>query len=236
MTTPTPAPLFDYPPQASFEKVLPKNKIYAHASPGRRVQRHFTDQIGKIVWQYKLAPETVRLAARQEIEEIQIFRVTLKEGIGESLSLDVLTCIDKAIPFPLVFELLDGERIRVAAAYKRQNEADRTKWVLGEYFFSEWYPVDSKRAALPVAVDLAALYRELLRRLMPHPPREGESLRDHAERVCRIKVLQREQEKLRVRLGREPQFNRKVEINQGVRAVQTELEQLTQAIATECAS
>lgn len=236
MTKPLPVPLFDYPPQAAFEKVLPKNKIYAHAAPGRRVQRHFTDQIAKIVWQYKLAPETVRLAGRQGIEEIQIFRVMLKEGVGESLSLDVLTCIDKAIPFPLVFELLDGARVRVAAAYKRPNEADRTKWVLGEYFFSEWYPADSKRASLPVAVDLAALYRELLRRLMPYPPRDGETLRDHAERVGRIKALLREQDKLCVRLTREPQFNRKVEINQDVRAVQSELDELTQAIATECAS
>lgn len=235
MTTFPSAPLFDYPPQAAFEKVLPKNKIYAHAAPGRRVQRHFTDQVAKIVWQYKLAPETIRLAARQGIEEIQIFRVTLKEGVGENLSLDVLSCIDRAIPFPLVFELLDGARVRVAAAYKRPNEADRAKWVLAEYFFSEWHPADTQRAKLPVAVDLAALYRELLRRLMPYPPREGETLRDHAERVGRIKALLREQEKLRLRLGREPQFNRRVEINQDVRTVQSELEQLTQAIATECA-
>lgn len=236
MTTHLPAPLFDYPPQAAFEKVLPKSKIYAHANPGRRVQKHFTDQIARIVWQYKLAPETVRLAARQGVEEIQVFRIALKDGVGDSLSLDVLTCIDKAIPFPLVFELIDGERIRVAAAYKRPSEADGAKWVLGEYFFSDWYSLNVQRAALPVAVDLATLYRELLRRLMPYAPREGEPLREHAERVGRIKALQREYEKLRVRLGREPQFNRKVEINQDVRAVQAELDQLTQAIAIECAS
>jgi hypothetical protein len=135
-----------------------------------------------------------------------------------------------------MFELVDGARVRVVAAYKRPNEADRAKWVLGEYFFSDWHPIDVKRAPLPVAVDLAALYRELLRRLMPYPPRDGESLRDHAERVGRIKSLQREHEKLLVRLGREPQFNRKVEINQSVRALQTELDELTQALATECAS
>lgn len=236
MTTPLPAPLFEYPPQATFEKVLPKNKIYAHATPGRRVQRHFTEQVAKIIWQYKLAPETVRLPARQGIEEIQVFRIALKEGVGDNLAIDVLQCIDKAIPHPLVFELLDGARVRVAAAYKRPNEADRAKWVLGEYFYSEWHPSDAPRAALPVAIDLASLYRELLRRLMPYPAREGESLRDHAERVGRIKALQRDHEKLSARLSREPQFNRKVEINQQVRAVQTELDGLTQAIAAECAS
>lgn len=236
MTTPLPVPLFDYPPQAAFEKVLPKTKIYAHATPGRRVQRHFTEQVARIVWQYKLAPETVRLPARQGIEEIQVLRVALKEGVGDNLASDVLQCIDKAIPHPLLFELVDGARVRAVAAYKRPNEADRAKWVLGEYFLSDWHPIDVKRAPLPVAVDLAALYRELLRRLMPHPPRDGELLRDHAERVGRIKTLQREHEKLLVRLGREPQFNRKVEINQSVRALQSELDELTQALATECAS
>lgn len=236
MTTATSAPLFDYPSQAAFEKVLPKNKIYAHAAPGRRIQKHFTDQVARIVWQYKLAPETIRLPAHQGIEEVQVFRITLKEGVGESFSVDVLQCIDKAIPFPLLFELLDGQRQRVAAAYKRPSDADRAKWVIGEYFFSEWYSADTERAPLPVALDLAALYREMLRRLMPYPPNEGESLRDHAERIARIKLLERDRDKLQQRLVREQQFNRKVEINQDIRSVQSELESLTQMVQPECLS
>lgn len=225
-TTEAAPPLFEYPAQAAFEKVLPKNKIYAYARPSRRVQQRFTTDVARIVWQYKLAPETIRLPARQGIQEIQVFRIVLKEDVGDNFSLDVLRSIDKAIGFPIIFEVDAADKLRVAAAFKRPSEADSAKWVLGDYFLSTWLPAGCPRTRLPVAVDLAALYRELLRRLMPYPPHDGESLREQVERIERIRLLEREYEKLQTRLGREKQFNRKVDVNREVRTVESELNEL----------
>ena len=53
------------------------------------------------------------------------------------------------------------------AAYKRPSEADSAKWVVGDYFATDWQPADSERSPLPVSLDLAGLYEQLLRRLMP---------------------------------------------------------------------
>lgn len=227
MTGSAASPLFIYPPQAAFEKVLPKNKIYAHAKPTRRLQQRFTDEVAQIVWKYKLAPETIRIPARAGIEEIQVFGVTLKAAAEDEFTEDVLRCIDKAIGFPILFEVGAADRVRAVAAYKRPSEADSAKWVVGDYFMSAWLPADTPRSPLPVALDLASLYGQLLRRLMPYPPREGESLKDHAERLDRIRSLQREHAKLEMRLNREPQFNRKVEINAEARALQTQIDELT---------
>lgn len=227
MTTDSASPLFAYPQQAAFDKVLPKNRIYAHAKPSRRLQQRFTDEVAQIVWKYKLAPETTRLPARSGIEEIQIFAVALKAAAEDEFTEDVLRCIDRAINFPIVFEVGAGERVRAVAAYKRPSDADSAKWVVGDYFMSPWMPADSPRAALPVALDLASLYGQILRRLMPYPPREGESLKDHAERLGQIHTLQREHKKLATRLSREKQFNRKVEINAEVRHLRTQLDELT---------
>lgn len=218
--------LFDYPARAAFEKVVPKSKIYDHAKPGRRVQQAFTSQVLRIVWQYKLAPETIRLPAAGGVEEIQVFRLVLKEGVGEAFSHDVLRSIDKAIGFPILFEIVAGDKLLVAAAYKRRSDADAKQWVLGEYFYSGWGPSDAERIGLPVAVDLAGLYRELLRSLIPLPPRPGETLREHAERVARIVALEREAGTLKAKLNREKQFNRKVEVNQELRAIRSRLEAL----------
>ena len=198
------SPLFAYPPQAAFEKVLPKNKIYAHAKPTRRLQQRFTDEVAQIVWQFKLAPETIRIPARDSVEEIQVFRVMLKDAAEDEFPLDVLRWIDKASPSPIIFEVFAKDRVRVAAAYKRDSEADPSKQVIGDYFMSSWLPADAPRAPMPVALDLFALYSSLLRRLMPHPPRAGESLRAHAERLGRIQSLGKERARLEVRLGREP--------------------------------
>jgi hypothetical protein len=224
---PQPSPLYVYPPQAAFEKVLPKNKIYAHAKPTRRLQQRFTDEVAQIVWKYKLAPETIRIPARAGIEEIQVFGVTLKAAAEDEFTEDVLRCIDKAIGFPILFEVGAADRVRAVAAYKRPSEADSAKWVVGDYFMSAWLPADTPRSPLPVALDLASLYGQLLRRLMPYPPREGESLKDHADRLDRIRSLQREHAKLEARLNREKQFNRKVEINAEARALQTQIDELT---------
>ncbi len=220
-------PLFDYPAQTAFETVLPKSKIYAHAKPTRRQQRLITDEVAQIVWKYKLAPETVRLPARNGIVEIQVFSVELKEAAKDGLTIDVLRCIDKAIDFPIFFEILSDKRVRAVAAYKRPSEANADKWVVGDYFMSPWFPIDTPRSTLPVALDLASLYNQIIRRLMPHSPREGESLKDHVERISRIQSLEHHLRKLETLLNREAQFNRKVEINGKMRALQSQLNELT---------
>lgn len=224
---PSDSPLFAYPASAAFKRVLPKNRIYAHARPSRRLQKQFADEVAQIVWAYKLAPETIRLDARPEVPEIQVFAVTLKDAVASSLSEDILRCIDRAISFPILFELFAGDRVQAVAAYKRPSEADSAKWVVGDYFASPWLAADADRSPLPVALDLAAMYRLLLSRVMPHPARDGESLKDHAERLGRIRQLEREREKLEVKLDREKQFNRKVEINAEVRSLDAQLDELT---------
>src|SRR5690242_4951513 len=107
--------LFAYPKQAAFQRVLPKNKIYEHASPSRAVRERFVAEIGQIVWQYKLSPETVNLPARSGVVEIEIFGIALKT---EEISETVLRCIDKAIPLPIVYELTYNNRIKTTMAYK----------------------------------------------------------------------------------------------------------------------
>jgi hypothetical protein len=224
---PSESPLFAYPASAAFKRVLPKSRIYAHARPSRRLQKKFADEVAQIVWAYKLAPETIRLDAKPDVPEIQVFAITLKDAAAGAISEDIFRCIDRAIGFPILYELFAGDRVQAVAAYKRPSEADSAKWVVGDYFASPWLAADADRSPLPVALDLAALYRLLLSRVMPHPARDGESLKDHAERLGRIRQLEREREKLEIRLGREKQFNRKVEINAEVRTLDAQLDELT---------
>ena len=220
--------LFEYPEKAAFGRVLPKNKIYEHASPTTAMKEMFVRQVDQIVWKYKLAPETINLKSTKAVPEIQIFHITLKKG---ELKEDVLRCIDKAIPFPLVYELRYGDQVKVVAAYKRPNEADSAKWVLSEYFSTEWLPDSAARTKLPVALSLGALYGKLLASLLPYPAHDKERLQDHVVRMERIRTKQRELEKMQAKLAREKQFNRKVEINAGIRTMKQEIKAITQPTA-----
>jgi hypothetical protein len=216
--------LYQYPESAKFGRVLPKSKIYEHASPSAAVKQLFVRQVEQIVWQYKLAPETINLRPSRAVPEIQIFSITLK---GDELKPEVLRCIDLAIPFPIIFELRFDGKVKPVAAFKRPSEADAGKWVISEYLDCDWVPGDTPRKPLPMVFNLEALYGQLLMPLMPYPERPDEDLPIRVERMERIRLKQRELERCEARLRKEKQFNRKVAINAELRGLKQALEGLT---------
>ncbi|MBU2741556.1 DUF4391 domain-containing protein [Acidithiobacillus albertensis] len=218
------AAFINYPKQAAFGRNLPKNKIYEHSGANTRLKDLFIEQVEQIVWQYKLAPETINLSAKPGVPELQIFSIQLKTA---ELNLDVLRCIDGAVQFPIIFELSFDGRTQVVAAYKRPNESDASRWVLSDYFATAWSPSGIERAAMPLALDLGGLYEQVLHRLIPTPARPQESLTDLVARVELVAAKQREVEKAASKLAKEKQFNRKVEINANLRQLKNELEELT---------
>jgi Domain of unknown function (DUF4391) len=219
--------LFAYPKQAEFGRTLPKNKIYEYSGANTRLKNLFVDQVGQIVWRYKLAPETINLAAKPGVPEIQVFAIQLKTA---ELHRDVLRCIDGAVQFPIIFELTQsqgaGARTQVVAAYKRPSEADAARWFCSEYFESGWIPSTTKRTPLPLALDLGGLYEQLLQRLIPFAPRHSEPWAALVSRAEQATAKQREIDKVQTRLTKEKQFNRKVEINASLRQLQVQLQEL----------
>ncbi|WP_160712281.1 DUF4391 domain-containing protein [Chitinophaga solisilvae] len=215
--------LFDYPRQSYFGRTLPKAKIYAHTAASTRLKELFVRQIDQIVWKFKLAPETINIPATEIVSEIQIFAVTLKTG---ELHPDVLRSIDIAIPFPIVYEVSYEGKVKVMACYKRPHESGGEKWISGAWLISDWMPENAGRQALPVKLDLAALYDELLGTLIPYPPRQGESLQQRIRRAEAISRQQKELTKMEAALEKEKQFNRKVEINAGIRNTKQQIDRL----------
>lgn len=224
--------LFAYPKQAEFGRTLPKNKIYEHSGANTRLKDLFVEQVEQIVWGYKLAPETINLAAKPGVPEIQVFAIQLKTP---ELHRDVLRCIDGAVQFPIIFELTQGQgaeaRTQVAAAYKRPSEADAASWVCSDYFESGWMPATAERAPLPLALDIGGLYEQLLHQLVPIAPRRDETLRDLVARTEEVMAKGREIAKYEARLAKEKQFNRKVEINAELRRLKDEFEKMTDRTA-----
>lgn len=215
--------LFEYPVQASFGKKLSKSKIYENAKINSTLQKKFETQVEKMVWSYKLSSDTINLPARPEAPEIQIFSIDQKLP---ELSNDILYCIDQAIPYPIFYELSFEDNIKFKAAYKRTSEADVSKWVVTDYFETEWQSNKTERIKLPISIDLSGLYEQMLRLLLPSQPKTGETLRAHVERIHLIRNKQVEYQKLEIRMQKEPQFNRKVELNSQLHHMQQEIDLL----------
>jgi hypothetical protein len=112
------------------------------------------------------------------------------------------------------------------ACHKRPSDADAKQWVCSDYFASPWQPATAPRQALPVVLDMAALYETMLRKLIPLPPRPQEKLADLVLRLGKLNALQRDIQKTQTQLAKEKQFNRKVGINAQLRQLQNELTSL----------
>ena len=203
--------------------MLPKSKIYEHARPSAAIKTLFVRQVDQIIWQYKLAAETINIPGTPVVREIQVFGIVLKDG---ELKPEVLRCIDQAIPFPILFELCFQGKIKPAAAFKRPNDADASKWVISDYFEGDWVSNDDPRKSLPIVFDLEALYNQFLSPLMPYSARPAEGLQAQVERMGVIGLKQRELERCEARLHKEKQFNHKVTINAELRGLKQELEGL----------
>lgn len=219
-------PLFDYPQNIRYGKIVPKSKIYDKGRPSARIKKLFVSQVSQIIWAYSIVSKKVNIPESESVPAIQVFHIKLRVP---ELHNDVLRIIDRAILSPIIFELYYNDKVQVAAAYKRPSESDSSKSVIGDHYFSPILPCNAHRSPLPVVLNLERLYHELLLPLMPAQPQPSESVRDYMDRVELITAKQHEIRKLKKRLKAQKQFNRKVELNSLVNALKKELEALTAA-------
>lgn len=216
---------YAFPPQAFFGGNIPKNKIYERVSATASIKQKFVQQVEKIIWLYKLAPETINLPAGQFVKEIQVFELRQKEGVA-TIDETILRTLDKAISHPVLYQLTHNNSLQYAMAYKRPHETEADKWVVGEYFYSSTLKNTAAANTLPQALNLQALYEILLRQLMPAPAHAKETLAAQINRLQQLASLQKQAAQLENSLHKEKQFNRKVALNSQLRILQSQLKNL----------
>ena len=218
--------LFDYPAKARFGRKIAKSKLYENASVNSKLKDKFINQIDKIIWQYKLAPNTLNLDATDKVPEIQVFDILLKTKEVDQALLEV---IDKAIPLPIIFQIYKGNKVKIKAAYKRPSESANNKWVIESYFESEWLDIDVAKQLMPQALDLGKLYEQILKSLMPvevTSSKTTQTLDEQVDKINKINSLQKELDKLSAKYKKEKQRNRQFEINKQIKLKQKELDSL----------
>ena len=215
--------LYRWPEAAKFGRRVPKEKFYERGTVSTAVREKFINEVQRITWAYKLAEATINLPGTSAVPEIQVFTIDAKT---DDVSEGVLGAIDKAIPFPIIFEIArhraDQPEVRMVAAHKQLGVGTPK---LSAYYSTGWQPGDTSRQALPTAITLPALYAVLLQPLTPITARPGEEMSDVADRLATVRKLEREVASLERKLRTEPQLNRKVELRRTLKTKQHELEQ-----------
>ena len=221
--------LYKFPQQAKVDRLIPKNKFYEQGKANTKIEQLFVNQVENIRWAYKLASSTIHLQDQEDLKEIQIFRVKSRV---EDLDVSILSFIDKLILTPIIFEVVYQDKVKVVATYKRLNQADKTKAVIGQYYASEWLE-DHDRVELPIYLKLADLYEHFIAQILPITSSEDSGDDDESvsielklQKAQQLESLQKQLDKLKSKLRNERQFNRKVELNKKVSELESQLAQV----------
>lgn len=214
--------LYRWPGAAEFNRRIPKDRFYGRGTTNAAVKDRFVEEVARITWAYKLATATVNLPDSKGVPEIQVFEVAAK---AEDISDQVLAAIDKAIPSPILFEIVrdhDGRReTRMVAAHKQLGHGAPK---ISGYFTTGWLPPDAERRRLPTAITLPDLYSALLTPLTDVQVRSGEDMEDVADRLRTASTLERKIKTLERKLRTEKQLNRRVELNRTLKTTRAELD------------
>jgi len=126
----------DFPTTTKVGRVIPKEKFYTKTTVNTKLRQMFVDEIDKIVWTNKIAPETLNITAKH-YAELQVFEITLK---GSTISSQVLKHIDTFIPYPILFILKHTGATKAVMGYKEPNLNNQNQMKTDAYYETSWQP------------------------------------------------------------------------------------------------
>lgn len=215
--------MLNIPDKTLLNKRIPKNKFYEKIQANSKLERKFIDEIEQILWKYKISKDTVNLEATEEVEEIQIFEIKLRE---KDISMEILENIDKIIPYPILYILSYEGNIKLVIAYKKRNKLDENKMIVHSYYQSEWMKEKEFKIDILKGLTLKDVYNNIIRQLIPIK----NTAEDDIEELIKLNEKQEGLKKLILKLEksikREKQFDKKVDLNIKLQKKKKELDEL----------
>lgn len=243
------------PQSTYFGRKIPKTKFYEKLQAGSNLKELFVEQVESVVWSHNLSPRTVRLEAADGIEEIQIFEIELRQrSCSYEILRTIDRAIPYPILYVLRYE--EESKLAIAYKERSGSDENRsvvrsyheTSWRKD----SAEADGEEKGALFDVlqGLNLKAVYEHIVRSVvlagnasgggeeqdesgMPTAEAgnvdaavDGLELEALLERQAKIEALQRHCAKLEAKIGREKQFNRKVELNMELQRKRKELKEL----------
>jgi hypothetical protein len=189
------------PESSKVNKFIPKTQFYNRVFVGKKIKDDFINKIQKITWKYKLAESTLNIKKTENIEEIQVFEIELKQRVVPK---NVLQTIDKAIPYPILFVISFQDEIKYGISLKENG-------VVSNYYFSEWGEgIDFDFTG----TTLEKVYQKIVKQFVKDINQEKKDFHEVMAEDNKLKNLQEDIQRLESDLRKEKQFNRMVEINQ----------------------
>lgn len=206
--------------RAKVNKPVPKNRFKAELL-----------DVAQVRWLYKISPDTADFRHGDQIAEIQVFTVVFKSGKANKSD---LAAIQKAISYPILFTVSAKalEPTSEASGNAYTDICERGRFAKGAtfYFIVEGEVFESDKELLNGdtltierrSAKLTDLYEEIATAFLPIERRAAESLADTVNRYKALQTIDREIERLQVKVDNEKQTNKRFEYNEGLKALREE--------------
>ena len=211
------------PDNAIVNKFIAKTKFYEKASVSPKLQNEFIHKIQKITWKYKLAEDTIGISKTDNVTEIQVFEIELKEQV---IPKNVLKMIDKAIPYQILYQFVYKGSTAYGITLKGsilKTMAKKESPLTQNYYFSQWNEVLDFDFT---GIDLEKVYQKLIKAFIKTEDRNRGDFDAIIDADNKIKCLEKEITTLDRKIKKEKQFNRKVDLNKSLLERQKQLQSI----------
>lgn len=210
------------PKSTEYGKKIPKTKFYQNLNLPNKVRQQFIDEIDAIIWQNKIAPDTITIADGEEVTEIEVIEIQLHQ---KGISRNILEIIDRGIPYHIVFVLTVEGKGQIGIGYKEKIKKKDDKYRVERYYFSEWVATDELVFDLR-GLNLDRVYENFLRQYLPEETPRHRDLKDTVALQKEIEKQTALCETLERKMKSEKQFNVQVILNRKLREARIRLENL----------
>ena len=200
--------MIELPKECIVDKFIPKKIFYEKVSLSTNLKQEFVDKLEKIYWKYKISEDTLNISKTENVEEIEIFELTLKEKVNCQ---NIIKVITKNIPYIILFEICYNDEVQYAIKYN------------DDIYFTNW---NEKINFNFNGIDLNVVYENIIRSVT-NISEQNNNINVELEKSKKLKEIQRKIERLEGKIKTEKQFNKKVELNKNILELKKQKEELS---------
>lgn len=206
--------------------------FYKFMEVNLRMKSRFVNDVVNITWLYKLSASSLNVTDTEEMKEIEVFVVNLKQP---DCPTDLFSFIDTNMPHHIVFVLMHDSSAMLLINYKDWADDTHTKFRIRQAFASPWMPI----ADLELIVQgqsLPRIYDNFVAQVSGIGEHKAGSMADIVDLKNQIAKAEAELKSLEKKMRKEPQLDKQLQMNKQVktkRLAMAELKKRLEIIRTK---
>ena len=196
--------------------------FYKFMEVNPRMKSRFVNDVVNITWLYKLSASSLNVTDTEEMKEIEVFVVNLKQP---DCPTDLFSFIDTNMPHHIVFVLMHDNSAMLLINYKDWADDTHTKFRIRQAFASPWMPI----ADLELIVQgqsLPRIYDNFVAQVSGIGEHKAGSMADIVDLKNQIAKAEAELKSLEKKMRKEPQLDKQLQMNKEVKAKRQNVSEL----------